>query len=138
MDQMAPHYELLALYKKERDLIKTQTGAPRQSIHARHLTQPPKRKTKTSKVTNEFKNEQKYYDPKQADTMITDLKNKVERLRNENTLAEMSRVMAKKENSLENLRKRTAGKIRRFQDQLDGAKIKLHLMMQQTEGEKNR
>ena len=135
MDQMAPLYELLAVFKKEHDHIKTQTG--RQSIHSRILTQP-KRKTKTSKVTNEFKNEQKYYDPKQADTMITDLKNKVERSRDENILAEMNRVMAKKENSLENLRKKTAGKIRRMQDQLDEAKIKLDLMMQKTDGEKNR
>ena len=132
MDQMAPLYDLLDMYKKEHDHIKTQTG--RQSIHSRL----PKRKTKTSKVTNEFKNEQKYYDPKQADTMITDLKNKVERCRDENILAEMNRVMAKKENSLENLRKKTAGKIRRMQDQLDEAKIKLHLMIQKTDGEKNR
>ena len=47
---MVPLYDLLAVFKKEHDAIKSQKK--RQSIHSRILTRP-ERKTKTSKVSNE-------------------------------------------------------------------------------------
>ena len=128
MDSLKPLYDVLEIYKKEHEKITGQTR--RKTIH-KQPGQPStqlRRQCSTTK-TNEVTTTKQYYCAAESDEMILSTKDKIQEARNANVLAEVNRVMTKKQNSLQNLRKRKEEKIGRISRALVSAKDRLDMLV---------
>jgi len=123
MDSLKPLHDVLEIYEKENERIQIQIR--RHTIGGQNLKLLRQKQKKELSTTPK-----QYYCPSTASDIIRSTKDKIEKVRDANLLAEMNRVMAKKENSLINLRKKTEEKIGRITRQLTSARDKLDMLVE--------